>query len=94
MNSRGFLALLCAIMIPLAGCSSIRPSIQSTPPSAPPSANLMLPPEEIQSLPPVDQRTADVMDSEYTALAEAYGRVAVRLAKLQAYARRVSQPDE
>jgi len=34
------------------------------------------------------------MDSEYTALAEAYGRVAVRLAKLQAYARRVSQPDE
>lgn len=30
------------------------------------------------------------MDSEYVRLAELYGQIAVRLVKLQAYARRVS----
>jgi hypothetical protein len=30
------------------------------------------------------------MDAEYTRLAEIYGQIAVRLVKLQSYARRVS----
>lgn len=88
---------LTAWIVPLtlaSACASTPPPKALPPPSiAPPDSELMVPPngEDLTGLlPPADERRLSDYEAAYLALLDIHVPVAVRLARLQAWTRRVT----
>ena len=83
---------LIALLIPVSACAPTRPATPAPPQLiAPPDPELMIAPSgaDLPALPPPDVRRASDYEAAYFAMIDVHVPVAVRLAMLQAWARRV-----
>ncbi len=94
MKSLAWLVVLIAGLILASACASTPPPKALPPPSiAPPDSELMVTPNGADLtglLPPADERRLSDYEAAYLALLDIHVPVAVRLARLQAWARRVT----